>query len=184
MARLFLALNIGESAIPSFRVIQETLRRAIRDERVCWVPEQQFHITLQYLGDVSEDSTTQLVQALQMLQLPPISFTTWSLELLPHTNTPFSLTMRLADLTSAAFQTYTALSFVLNDLSLSAVVRPWRPHITLARMRSETRPFALDLKTIHSPQFTFWAHSLTLFESIPGPEVRYVPLATIDLQQS
>ena len=184
MPRLFFAMEIADSAIPTILSIQEGLRRCVRDDRVRWVPEQKWHVTTHFVGDVSEEKKEQLIEAMALLPHEPIALTTWSIDVFPSTDKPRALVLRLADMSTAAFEAHAAHIPILLREEIAVNPRPWMPHITLGRVRPGLGQLKVHLERVHIPQYTFSVKSITLFESILGSTVRYAPLASVDLPRT
>jgi len=183
MPRVFFALEIERTAAPVFLTMQAILRRNVRDKRVRWVREQQFYIAVHFVGEVSHETAQRLKGDLLLLSRQPIELTTWTLDIFPTKEYPRTIVSRLADLTSTAFQLHAALVPILLRAGLSVDVSPWNPHLVLAQVQPGGGAIHLHLEEIHDPQFSFFVHSVTLFETIPGLAVKYVPLASVELER-
>lgn len=184
MKRLFFAMEFAGAAVPVITEIQHGLQRCVRDERVRWVPEDRWHITTHFLGDATDQVVEELIDAMALLPQDPIQLTTWGVNVFPSTEKPRALVLRLADMTTAAFEAYHAQIPIILRAGWEIDTRPWKPHVTLGRIRPGRGHVRVNLEPVHVPQYEFSVTQITLFESHLGPKVRYVPLASIDLPRT
>ena len=184
MKRLFFAMEFAGASIPVMKEIQHSLQRCVRDERVRWIPEDRWHITTHFMGEATPDRTEELIEAMALLPQDPIKLTTWGVDVFPSTEKPRTLVLRLADMTAAAFEACHAQIPIILRAGFEIDTRPWKPHITLGRIRPGRGKVSVNLEPVHVPQYEFSVTQITLFESHLGPKVRYVPLASIDLPRT
>lgn len=182
--RLFFALEPAKTAIGIFSGVQNDLQRLVRHEAVKWVPESRWHVTVHFLGEVSEEASEHLIDAMGLLFLTSLEFTMWALDVFPSLEEPRAIVLRLADMRTDAFRLHQDLIPIILREDLPVSPHPWQPHITLARVRPGRSGFFADVSHIHVPQYTFPLSRLTLFESVLGKGIHYVPLASIDLPRS
>ena len=69
MVRLFVALGLPES----IRLRLASLAGGIDGAR--WVPPENLHITLRFIGEVPEDRIADLADALGAIRMPPLTVT-------------------------------------------------------------------------------------------------------------
>lgn len=149
------------------------LQAALLDYQRAWrwkpgaalVRPEKLHLTLHFIGSVPRQRLAQLIAELK------VPFTPFELDfgqpelwhpglavLQPHTN-PAGL-----------LQLHEALSQALLRLELPGEIRPFRPHITLARRAGGSEPPA-GLPTLHWP-----VQGYALVESVAAPIDQYRPL--------
>jgi 2'-5' RNA ligase len=63
--RAFIAVDLSPEILAKLERITTDLRREIGDEAVRWVPSENIHLTLKFLGDVSLNNLTLLTDALR-----------------------------------------------------------------------------------------------------------------------
>lgn len=177
MPRLFFALIPTANAITAIKPLQHDLQRHIRGDFVRWVPEHQWHITTHFLGEQPERIADELADAVSLLPKTPITFTCWTLDVFPNRENPRTLVLRLADPSADGFKMHQAHYPIMLRAGVSPDTRPWKPHITLGRIRAGRSGFTADLGQIHVPQYTFSIEKIALFESILEGGVRYHQLA-------
>ena len=177
MPRLFLALPIAED-------VRTELARVSQDgpSGWHWVRQEAMHLTLAFLGEVEKERVSAAERALiagargiRALDLDAIGMGAFPDLVRAHVlwagvNGDLEQLMALQERLARALR---AEGFSLDD-------RPFRPHLTLARLRSpQPLPSSLD-RTLH---FGLWrAGEVHLYESRRGPGgVRYEVLATAGL---
>lgn len=109
--------------------------------RTAAVQERDFHVTLHFLGAVAGQSERALVASLARATGAWHSFDLESttIALLPSAARPHSLILDMQGIPrSTALEVHRRCADLLSALSLPVESRPWRPHITLAKIRSDS----------------------------------------------
>ena len=163
--RLFIALELPENC----RRDLADLRTPIRGVR--WLTEDQLHLTLAFLGDVSDEPELLLREKLAEVRVPPFLLPIEGLGTFgvprpsviwagvgtghPHL---FALHKRIHDALFAAH--------------FNPVLRSFHPHVTLARLTNVSAPTLRPLFKKHEfdELALFEAASFALISSKPGPE--------------
>jgi len=167
--RLFVAIGLTDEAQHSIATWTRELREAFF--RVRWSMPEQWHVTLQFLGETDEGSCSCVVERLgkiraQMadIQLAEPGF----FERAGVFHIAVRLTASLAALHDEVVQALLPCGFELED-------RPFSPHITLARRkgRGPSPDFARLKKAVKlMPTATmpsFHANEFRLYQSFTGP---------------
>lgn len=160
--RLFVALELPDAA----RAALVRFRDAAADPAV-WrpLPEASFHVTLAFLGRRPEQDVERVAAALRAL--PPWTAPELSLDdalLLPPRRARV-LTVTLADRGGVLASLQAAVAAALTAAGVyEPEARPFRPHVTVARLRAGGRPpRALDA----APEaLSFDAGAVTLYRSL------------------
>jgi RNA 2',3'-cyclic 3'-phosphodiesterase len=149
---------------------------------VRWLPEENLHLTVQFLGSVAADALAQIERALAAAcgAIEPFPLTVARIAPAPPKGRPRMVWVYFEQ--SAA---YAALAGALFDAlrRFAPQADPPRPHphLTLARFARGGRP-RLDLEVFAPADPVVPIDGCTLFESRPGPKgSTYVPLARADL---
>ena len=160
MSRTFFAIPIDKMLLDVMRAPFERLRAELGNS-VEWIPEQNWHITLRFLGEINHKQLATLVEAareiahdtapgfIRVKMLAPFprsdaKHIAWHLHSSP-------LLKSLADkLSGAAFA-----------VGVSKDTRRFRPHVTLGKIRYATHPFLPILLEQIDLAFT----ELVLYES-------------------
>lgn len=140
-----------------------------------WVPPENWHITLVFLGDVPERALGRLDAAVAPIieSCPPVSTSLSQLEWFPSPLKPRMLTLRV-DATAELMALQSEVAAALHREGFHSERRAYRPHLTLARLKGSRRlvepPPLLPITPLREE-----LSELVLFES-HKKERRYVPL--------
>lgn len=165
------------------------IQRQMKDLPLRWVQIANIHLTLKFLGPVSPEQIAQISPRLQALaaQTPPLPVHIAAVGAFPNPAQPRVLWAGL-ETPPALHDLQAGLERELVALGFPAEPHPFRPHLTLARVRREHRP--ANIKRISemlagarvNPPQTIALDSLALFSSDlkPGGSV-YTPLVRCSL---
>jgi 2'-5' RNA ligase len=127
MLRLFIALIIPEPQRSQLALLQGGLPGAR------WVPADKFHLTLRFIGEVSEPTTHEVIHALQRLQVVDFPIQLQGIGVFDPGNRPRSLWAAVREP-----QPLQALHEKINQALRNALVmeerRKYLPHVSLARL--------------------------------------------------
>jgi 2'-5' RNA ligase len=147
-----------------------------------WVPPENWHVTLAFLGEVTEQLLHSLAEAIE----PVVAASRrMSLPLVGLEWFPSPSKARLLAMTAEAPEPLSALQrdlvAALGRAGFHTENRVYRPHLTLARYRGARKRFAPPelplVKVIEMP-----LEAVTLFQSIPGKRAPvYQPLQDFGL---
>ncbi|NWF74824.1 MAG: RNA 2',3'-cyclic phosphodiesterase, partial [Nitrospirae bacterium] len=158
MIRTFLAVELSQELRAALATIQQELKRRIepemkRDMRISWVQPWSLHLTIKFLGDMGEQMSDPLREALEQALSTHIAVNV-PLERLgafPRPHSPRVLWVgpsenwergtearRIAEIHGAIEQTCEGFSFLRET-------RPFSPHLTLARIRAGERQVGVAL---------------------------------------
>jgi len=159
--RLFFAVLPDEAAVQAL----DAAVAAFRDARLRWLPSAGWHVTLRFIGNLASERVDDLAALVPVVAASHAPFR------LPFDRiAPFPDDRRSAVLAAVAEAAPPAGLAVVADLEarcrglgLPAEERPWRPHVSLARLRGRggpplaSAPLRLELAVA----------SLVLMESLP-----------------
>ena len=103
-----------------------------------WVPEGNHHLTLQFIGAVEAEARDRIVDALTSVSSPEGHVTPSGISVFPSWRRP-SVLVVLAEPEPALMQLQALVEKELQNQGIEREKRPFRPHITLARLK-RTRP--------------------------------------------
>lgn len=164
--RLFLGIPLPAEIADELSSASERLRS--RDDGLRWSAPESWHITLQFLGNSSQEQYSCLVPRLRDLRLRTISLRLGSLNVFDRTGILF-VEAQLTPELSALQQAITGATALCG---FTPEAREYHPHITLARAKGRAGKLALrTLKAgLQQPKFSsFLAREFLLYESILGP---------------
>jgi RNA 2',3'-cyclic 3'-phosphodiesterase len=182
--RLFVGVDTGpEVASAIAAIVAELKPRASRlapMARLTWAKPEHVHLTLRFIGEVDAARAATLAQAFERgVPLAPFTVEVGGLGVFPDRGQPRVLWVGL----TGGVETMTRLEDLVSTRLLQAGVprdeRPFRPHVTVARVRdaADLRPAALFQGLADATIGTITVSSFTLFESRQTPGgVEYLPL--------
>ena len=170
--RLFLAIELEPELADALSALQRRLQERAPDAKVRWVEPENFHLTVQFLGEIAESSLPGVIEACDFLVPPRIDFRIGigGASYFPKKGPLKTLWVGLTE----GFEEWKLLV---------EAVEPWMeplgapkhgglvPHITLGRVKEESEALrsALAAETLTECGVQ-WARRLTLIESFLGPE--------------
>lgn len=101
-----------------------------------WVPEEQLHLTLRFIGEVDGDVFRNIREALRAVRVEPFSLTLRGLGCFPPRGRPKVLWVGV-DRSEPLVQLRNRVESTLVRLGLESEGRKFSPHITLARFRED-----------------------------------------------
>jgi 2'-5' RNA ligase len=181
MPRLFLAIAIPDPVADSLDRVREPMKY------VRWIPREQLHLTLKFIGDVDNTFAHNIGEAVSRVKVRPFLLACEKLGVFPVRGSPQVL---WADV-GAGHPHLFALQKHLEDtcfrLGIEPEKRRYRPHVSLARIRSGAdeiiRQFLKKHPTCPTPPFR--VDRFALYRSDPGPRgIRtYTAVRTVDLHE-
>jgi len=184
-ARTFIAINTPESIRQSITAFQSELRKSGADVR--WESPDKFHVTIKFLGNVEESQLPGLTRQIQSVCEQHPSFEVWYRRAggFPDLKHPRVIWLGCENEDGTLATLRSALDTVLLPHGFEIEARPFRPHITLGRIRS---PKGLDHLTPKLENLTFEPQMGTIREvlivkSVLRPQgAAYTVLTSIHLQ--
>lgn len=187
MRRTFLAVPVKLSK-PLLYILQQ-LQKDFRKEKIRWVPPQNLHFTLAFLGATSEEDQQRVQQIITDLHPGSGSFeiNLSGLSAFPSINKPriiFTGVKNEHKLVQLQEHLTNSLK-VIPDLYTDN--KKFVPHLTLARVKFLAHPEkVVERLKEESERFkqVIHIHEITYFESILKPEgPQYVPIQSISLDK-
>ena len=163
--------------------VREALFRAARDlpksKNIRLVSQEKIHLTLKFLGEVTEEELEGVKQALQPIsgRHDPFEVSTSSFGAFPSERKARILWAGIEEGSEHLRTVAEDVENLLEPTGFERETRPYVPHLTLGRTR--THRTMLDTSETSPPTLRFTASSIELVESAPGKNgVTYSILAT------
>jgi len=170
--RLFFAIELGEALLD--RLDETTALLRAEAPELAWVPRERQHLTLKFLGDVEDGAASKLTDAADRAAAlhEPLEMTVREVGAFPN--------FRRARVVWIGVEQEPRLELLHHDLELACERegfevegRPFRPHITLARVRAplpveRMRALARVARTVRMKAMVP-VEQITLFESTLAP---------------
>ena len=174
--RLFTAIELGDEAAGRAGALVEELRRRAGtlapSAKVTWVAPGRMHLTLRFIGQVDNACAERVLQALR----PPVSLAPFVVRwgspgAFPGRGAPRVLWLGVQSGVEGLEALETEVSRRLEAVDLPRDERPYRPHLTLARVREPAGLRTAALFDGLDPQIgETRVGAITLFESRLSPK--------------
>ena len=151
MTRLFIAVDAPDDV----RDRLAALKRPLEGAR--WVPREQLHLTLRFIGDADDNRLQEIKDALKDVQIAPFSVALSGVGQFPKSGRAHVIWAGLSPT-----QEVTALAAAIEDAleraGLEREQRKFSPHLTLARLKEAPQPevkrFLEEQRGLSSDLFT------------------------------
>lgn len=169
--RLFAGIPVSQPVLGALGELLERWRST--DWPVRWVRHDGLHLTLKFLGSVEAERVASIRDALAaaVLGTPALSFTLTEVGAFP--------TVSRARILIAGLESEAPLELLVHriergcaELGFPVEGRPFRPHVTLGRVREGGRlpdPAVRAIEGAALPAVSFRPERVVLYESLPGP---------------
>lgn len=138
-----------------------------------WYVPADYHITLKFLGDISDAEATRLAAAGNAVAArhAPLTLTLTTPSAFPNMFRPRVLYVGIKSM--LALRNLVAdLEETLEMLGVPRETRPYAPHVTVARVKATAEAAAKNWRTSHEQAFVKWeANTFALMQTLP-PELR------------
>jgi len=191
--RTFLAVPLSRAVTRELDKLQRQLMRACPARAVRWVPAENIHLTMHFLGDILPDQVNPIKEALTVVgrNVPPFSFAAGQLGAFPNTNRPRIVWVGVSDTESWLALLHEAVNESMARLGFQREARRFSPHLTLGRIHRRAGPEDVRRvgRTLSATQVGTLGivpvEALILFQSVLRPSgAEYRPLATFKLAEA
>lgn len=131
--RLFVAIDIPGAIAKTLGDLDPNLRG------VRWLPPEQMHLTLSFLGDVPEGSEAHLRENLNAIRFSAFFLPLVGIGAFPSKGRPNVIWIGVGAGHPHLFQLHKRVQDAALAAGLEPDLRPWHPHVTLARCRDVSR---------------------------------------------
>jgi len=177
--RLFVAAEPSADVRRAAAAASERLRRSLAskqlDRGIRWVPEENLHLTVWFLGEVSDQRTAAVLEALR----PPLGVSAFSLHVaglgaFPPSGAPRVFWMGVVQGCDALSTLHDEVGTRLAPWGFAGECRPYSAHLTLARVKeppaATVRPVIRQLlRDSQADAGTCRIDALTVFRSRTSP---------------
>jgi RNA 2',3'-cyclic 3'-phosphodiesterase len=139
--RAFIAINISKEIEQRLKTISSDLQKSLRGAAVRWVPVENIHLTLKFLGDVSVSNLDLLKKVLESEAIGhvPFEFSVGDLGAFPSVRRPRVIWVDVqAPPELLALQR--GIDHETDRLGYPREERPFSPHLTLGRVSRNATP--------------------------------------------
>ncbi len=174
MKRLFISIELPESVTTTLGALDPEIRG------VRWLEPRQMHLTLAFLGNISPEIQELLSEKLRAISWKPFFLPLVGLGTFPTKGWPKIIWIGVGTGHPHLFQLHKRVQEALLAVGLEPDLRPFHPHVTLARCRDVSpqtiRPFLkshadFDAGMIHVESFCLNSSQLTATGSVYTAEL-------------
>ena len=167
--RAFLAIDPPEEIFREIIKIQERLRKAIQGD-IRWVRPEGIHLTLKFFGYVYESDIANISHVVKnnVANMKALMLNVRNLGAFPSVNRPRVLWLGIDGDTDALINLQTEINAGLEGYGFKTEDRPFRPHLTLARIKEPKGLVGLAETVTKNEDYiagSFTVSDLTLFKS-------------------
>ena len=140
--RLFVAIDLDDTARAAVATEQKRIATAMGEARssVKWVKPEHMHLTLVFLGEVSDPHASAIVDTVsQPVAMPAFAITFQGLGVFPSHGGPRALWVGITEGGAELIELQRELARRVTDAGIALESRPFHPHLTLGRWR-QSRP--------------------------------------------
>lgn len=190
--RLFVGVEINAQVVARIAECLDELRRRVVHRapraRISWVSPDRLHVTVRFIGEASDSQARKIATSLSpILPLDPFEAIFTGIGAFPPHGPPRVLWAGIG----AGVESFVALerevTARLDTCGIPSEERPYRPHVTIARVREPAGLRArLLLDEFHDRAFgASFVETITLFQSRLSPKGSvYVPLQSTHLRRA
>jgi len=179
--RIFFAITPPKEQQKIIAHVLQQLQIKIPSDTVRWTPLNKLHITLHFLKAFDLKDLENLSKKVeeQLKQFPPFEISVEGLELFPSGKHPKVISFNIPTREkNEILELAKVISNEIKNCGYPPEARPFRPHLTLARIQKPA-----DVDNINIKHFQFIANEVILFESRPSIEgSQYIPLKKFSLK--
>ena len=180
--RLFVAIEIAPEIRERIADFVSSIKPSLTNVR--WSRPEGLHITLKFLGNVSDEKLAAIKTQLQTIKASQFSLTVRDTGVFPNAKSPRVLWLGL-DAPPALAQLASQVDAALDSLGFEREKRAFTPHITLARFKDRGGKINVNAALSSVPKAGFGTMTATefhLYESKLSPQgSRYSKLASFPL---
>jgi RNA 2',3'-cyclic 3'-phosphodiesterase len=178
--RSFIAIDLADTVRQRIEVLVQELRKA--GAEVGWVRVEGIHLTLKFLGNVASEVIEQIKPVLSQIssETAPIHIEPAACGAFPTIKAPRVIWVGLHGGSGPLAELQKKVESAMIPFGFKPEDRPFRPHLTVGRVRGRKRIEALQQILLTHQGFTaepFDAVELVLYKSDLRPDgARYTPL--------
>ena len=185
MIRSFLAIELPGPIFTKIGEVQGDLRSSRADVR--WTNPETIHLTLKFFGNIEESRIDPIFKSIEepIRNTPPFSLKVQGVGAFPHLKNPRVIWIGLVDEREALTLLQKQIETYLEKIGFQPEDRPFRPHLTLGRMKSTRgkEELAGRMERYREEEFgDFQVERVVLFKSELKPSGPiYAPLGDVEL---
>ncbi|MBK9228250.1 MAG: RNA 2',3'-cyclic phosphodiesterase [Ignavibacteria bacterium] len=174
--RTFISIHPDEEAIHKISLIQKHLKeklQAIGEDKfnaLKWETVDKFHMTLFFIGETEKNISEQMSDRLSQIEMifSEIKFCTGNISAFPNLRFPRVVILEMIEKDGKLVRLVEEIRKAMIEFGLSDD-KPFRPHITLARVRRDRKINLTGMIEAFGNPIEFLVNSFCLYQSILQP---------------
>jgi 2'-5' RNA ligase len=185
LIRSFLAIELPGLILRKIGEVQGGLKSSRADAR--WTNPETIHLTLKFFGNIEESRIDSIFKSIEepIRSTPPFSLKVRGVGAFPHLKNPRVIWIGLVDEREALTSLQKQIETYLEKIGFQPEDRPFRPHLTMGRMKSSRgkEELAERMERYREEEFgDFEVERVVLFKSDLRPSGPiYTPLGDVRL---
>lgn len=172
--RAFLAVDPPQEVLNEIVRIQDRLKKVVQGD-IRWVRSGGIHLTLKFFGNISESDSANISRVIKnnIVNIKPFTLNTRRVGAFPDVKRPRVLWLGMDGDTDILISLQRGIDGGLQDCGFKKEDRPFRPHLTLARIKEPKGLIGLAKIIEKSEDYTagsFIVGGLNLFKSNLTPQ--------------
>lgn len=165
MKRVFIALPISSEVEKELLNIQDKIKEKNQEAFIKWIESGNFHLTLEFLGEINDSDVLRAKDVLEMVvgNYPVINFSLGRILGFPNEHHPNVLAIEAFDADQVGHSLREDIHKQLKSMNLADNGRPWKPHLTLGRVKNHVRFNEPD--KIEASKISWTVNQVVLYES-------------------
>lgn len=164
--RLFAAIPLPAADQHRIAEYCRTIAPLFVSARPSWVPEENLHLTLHFFGELDPRvaATLQNLLEAEAANCPPLTLRIGNLSVLPSVRAPRVLYLHThIEPAPPLFSLIDRLRIIASEIGAETDSRPWKAHLTLARLKEPWIPELSSLPAV--PDISFTSNAFELMQS-------------------
>lgn len=174
--RTFISIHPDEEAVHKISLIQKQLKeklQAVGDDKfhsLKWETVDKFHMTLFFIGETEKNISEQIGSRLSQIETDfcEIKICTGNISAFPNLRFPRVVIIEMVEKDGKLVRLVAEIRKAMSEFNLSEE-KPFRPHITLARVRRDRKINLTGVIEASGNPIKFSVNSFCLYQSILQP---------------
>ena len=174
--RTFISIHPDDEIIGKISLIQRSFKDEIRSSgehklrALRWESSDKFHMTLFFIGETEKNISTEINERLSLINrdIGEIRISTGKVEAFPNLRYPRVVVLGMIEKEGKLIKLVDEIRAAMLEFGLKED-KPFRPHITLARVRRDSKVSLTDINLKFDNPIDFAAKSFCLYQSILQP---------------
>jgi len=166
--RTFIAINLPKNLQIYLQKLQQKIQKDNPNIKVKWVEPENFHLCLQFIGEVADLNISALTQRLEkIIRFNPFKIHLSHIDCFPNHFHPRVIYVSVEEPTAKLYILQKAIHHFLLSRGYKLDRKPFKPHLTLGRLKYQTSFLRLPKKI---KSLSFQVSKIALMSSYLTPQ--------------